>query len=165
MLSTQFFIASAALPALVNSVTYFCMLLPFLRLPPCCCANYCVLNSESVLKIVFSSRQNIFGVCKVKPHGSLVPVGSTHRCFTPDYQRRRLQRSFGNLSLRRTHLGASFVLRCFQHLSLPHLLPGSAIGMTTRTPVMRPRSSRTGAAPSGSPAPTADKGPGISTTF
>ena len=51
VLSTQFFIASAALPALVKSVTYFSMLLPLLRLSPCCCANYCVLNSESKLKI------------------------------------------------------------------------------------------------------------------
>ncbi len=83
MLSTQFFIASAALPALVKSVTYFCMLLPFLRLPPCCCANYCVLNSESVLKI-FSHPPKHLRRCKVKPHGSLVPVSSTHRCaYTP----------------------------------------------------------------------------------
>ena len=51
VLSTQFFIASAALPALVKSVTYFSMLFPFRRLSPCCCANYCVLNSESKLKI------------------------------------------------------------------------------------------------------------------
>ncbi len=66
VLCTQFFIASAALPALVNSVTYFCMLLPFLRLPPCCCANYCVLNSESLLKIVrLLIRQNIFGVVRL----------------------------------------------------------------------------------------------------
>ncbi len=55
VLSTQFFIASAALPALAKSVTYFSMLLPFLRLSPCCCANYCVLNSESMLKL-FSSQ-------------------------------------------------------------------------------------------------------------
>ncbi len=64
VLSTQFFIASAALPALVKSVTYFSMLLPFRRLSPCCCANYCVLNSESKLKI-FSIRQNIFGVVRL----------------------------------------------------------------------------------------------------
>ncbi|MEG3581335.1 hypothetical protein V5H46_28340, partial [Klebsiella quasipneumoniae subsp. quasipneumoniae] len=51
VLSTQFFIASAALPALAKSVTYFSMLFPFLRLSPCCCANYCVLNSESKLKM------------------------------------------------------------------------------------------------------------------
>ncbi len=44
VLCTQYFIASAALAALVKSVTYFSMLLPFLRLPPCCCANYCVLQ-------------------------------------------------------------------------------------------------------------------------
>ncbi len=63
VLSTQFFIASAALPALVKSVTYFSMLLPFRRLSPCCCAN-CVLNSESKLKIL-SIRQNIFGVVRL----------------------------------------------------------------------------------------------------
>ena len=64
VLSTQFFIASAALPALVKSVTYFSMLLPLLRLSPCCCANYCVLNSESKLKIL-SNRQNSFGVVRL----------------------------------------------------------------------------------------------------
>ena len=65
VLSTQFFIASAALPALVKSVTYFSMLLPLLRLSPCCCANYCVLNSESKLKIFSQIRQNIFGVVRL----------------------------------------------------------------------------------------------------
>ncbi len=65
VLSTQFFIASAALPALVKSVTYFSMLLPFRRLSPCCCANYCVLNSESKLKIFSQIRQNIFGVVRL----------------------------------------------------------------------------------------------------
>ncbi len=84
VLSTQFFIASAALPALVNSVTYFSMLLPFLRLPPCCCANYCVLNSESKLKIVSNPPKQLRR-CKVKPHGSLVSVSSTYRyAYTPD---------------------------------------------------------------------------------
>ncbi len=83
VLSTQFFIASAALPALVKSVTYFSMLLLFRRLSPCCCANYCVLNSESELKI-FSNPPKHLRRCKVKPHGSLVPVSSTHRCaYTP----------------------------------------------------------------------------------
>ncbi len=65
VLSTQFFIASAALPALVKSVTYFSMLLPLLRLSPCCCANYCVLNSESKLKIFSQIRQNSFGVVRL----------------------------------------------------------------------------------------------------
>ncbi len=83
VLSTQFFIASAALPALVNSVTYYSMLLPFRRLSPCCCANYCVLNSESKLKILSNPPKHLRR-CKVKPHGSLVPVSSTHRCaYTP----------------------------------------------------------------------------------
>ncbi len=62
VLSTQFFIASAALPVLAKSVTYLSMLLPFLRLSPCYCANYCVLNSESKLKLL---RQNIFGVVRL----------------------------------------------------------------------------------------------------
>ncbi len=66
VLCTQFFIASAALPALVNSVTYFCMLLPSLRLPPCLSVKSFGLNSESELKIVvFSIRQNIFGVVRL----------------------------------------------------------------------------------------------------
>ena len=66
VLSTQFFIASAALPALAKSVTYLSMLPPFLRLSPCCCANYCVLNSESKLKLLSSQiRQNIFGVVRL----------------------------------------------------------------------------------------------------
>ena len=83
VLSTQFFIASAALPALVKSVTYFSMLLPLRRLSPCCCANYCVLNSESKLKTLSNPPKHLRR-CKVKPHGSLVPVSSTHRCaYTP----------------------------------------------------------------------------------
>ena len=65
VLSTQFFIASAALPVLAKSVTYLSMLLPFLRWPPCCCANYCARQSESELKIVFQIRQNIFGVVRL----------------------------------------------------------------------------------------------------
>ncbi len=43
----------------------------------------CVLNSESVLKIVSHPPKHLRR-CKVKPHGSLVPVSSTHRCaYTP----------------------------------------------------------------------------------
>ncbi|WP_337039151.1 MULTISPECIES: hypothetical protein, partial [Pseudescherichia] len=65
VLGTQYFIASAALPALAKSVTYFSMLLPFLYWPPCCCANYCARQSESKLKIVTQIRQNIFGVVRL----------------------------------------------------------------------------------------------------
>ncbi len=44
---------------------------------------YYVLNSESKLKI-FSNPPKHLRRCKVKPHGSLVPVSSTHRCaYTP----------------------------------------------------------------------------------
>ena len=66
-----------------TSVTYSCMLLPLLYLPPCRCANYCALqsgiNTENSLNPPKHLRR-----CKVKPHGSLVPVSSTHRCaYTP----------------------------------------------------------------------------------
>ncbi len=83
VLCTPYFIASAALAALVKSVTYFSMLLPFLRLPPCCCANYCVLQSGILAENSLKSPKQLRR-CKVKPHGSLVPVSSTHRCaYTP----------------------------------------------------------------------------------
>ena len=67
----------------LTSVTYLCMLLPSLHLPPCRCANYCALqsgiNAENSLNPPKHLRR-----CKVKPHGSLVPVSSTHRCaYTP----------------------------------------------------------------------------------
>ncbi len=50
------------------------------------------------------------------------------------------------------------MLRCFQHLSLPHLATGQCLWATTRTPVMRPlRSSRTRSSPLNSPAPRRDR--------
>ncbi len=97
--------------------------------PPC---KFCfirpLLRSDLIcirLKI-FSHPPKHLRRCKVKPHGSLVPVSSTHRCaYTPGLSTSSsstfLQDSQG---VRRTHLGASFVLRCFQHLSLPHLATG-----------------------------------------
>jgi hypothetical protein len=40
------------------SVTYFCMLLPFLHLPPCLSVkSFVPENPESLLKIVFSSAK------------------------------------------------------------------------------------------------------------
>ncbi len=66
--------------------------------------------------------------CQVKPHGSLVLVSSTYRYATlthPTYQRLSLKRSFRTLKESgKTHLKASFPLRCFQRLSLPHLATG-----------------------------------------
>ncbi len=75
---------------------------------------------------IFSHPPKQLRRCKVKPHGSLVPVSSTHRCaYTPGLSTSSsstfLQDSQG---VRENHLGASFVLRCFQHLSLPHLATG-----------------------------------------
>ncbi len=60
-----------------------CMLLPSLHLPPCRCANYCALQSGIKLKNLSIPPKHLRR-CKVKPHGSLVPVSSTHRCaYTP----------------------------------------------------------------------------------
>ncbi len=76
---------------------------------------------------IFSHPPKHLRRCKVKPHGSLVPVSSTHTlAYTPGLSTSSsstfLQDSQGGSG--RTHLGASFVLRCFQHLSLPHLATG-----------------------------------------
>ena len=60
---------------------------------------------------------------RVKPHGQLVPVSSRHYCpYTPglstSWSRTTLQ---GSQAPGRSHLQASFPLRCFQRLSLPHI--------------------------------------------
>src|SRR3954468_2815717 len=60
---------------------------------------------------------------RVKPHGQLVLVSSTHYCaYTPSlstsWSRTTLQ---GSQAPGRSHLQASFPLRCFQRLSLPHI--------------------------------------------
>ena len=60
---------------------------------------------------------------RVKPHGQLVPVSSRHYCpYTPglstSWSRTTLQ---GGRAPGRSHLQASFPLRCFQRLSLPHI--------------------------------------------
>ena len=112
-----------------HSVTYRCMLLPDVSFAALLQRNifrfrrflYPVNKAENRL----SSPKRLWR-CKVKPHGSLVPVSSTHRCaYTPGLSTSSsstsLQETHG---LRKTHLEASFVLRCFQHLSLPHLATG-----------------------------------------
>ena len=60
---------------------------------------------------------------RVKPHGQLVPVSLTcHHASTPG-----LSTSWSRTTLKedqvlgRSHLQASFPLRCFQRLSLPHI--------------------------------------------
>ncbi len=98
--------------------------------------------------------------CKVKPHGSLVPVSSTHRCaYTPGLSTSSsstfLQDSQG---VRENSSRASFVLRCFQHLSLPHLATGQCHWhdnpntSDASTPVLSYWEQ-----PLSSPAPTADR--------
>ncbi len=88
---------------------------------PHSCAVINLYQAENLLSSPKQLRR-----CKVKPHGSLVSVSSTYRyAYTPDLSTSSsstfLQDSQG---VRRTHLGASFVLRCFQHLSFPHLATG-----------------------------------------
>jgi hypothetical protein len=60
---------------------------------------------------------------RVKPHGQLVLVSSRHYCpYTPSlstsWSRTTLQ---GSQAPGRSHLQASFPLRCFQRLSLPYI--------------------------------------------
>ena len=63
--------------------------------------------------------------CIVKPLGQLVWVSSTaHTAYTPHLSTSSSSTTLTNFKSGRTHLGASFVLRCFQHLSLPHLATG-----------------------------------------
>src|SRR5260364_427642 len=66
----------------------------------------------------------------------------------------------------KSHLEASFPLRCFQRLSLPHLATGNATGVTTGTPVVRPRrSSRTRRSPSQTSNAHADRDQTVSRRF
>lgn len=60
---------------------------------------------------------------RIKPHGQLVPVSFTpHSASTPglstSWSRTTLQ---GGQASGKTNLQASFPLRCFQRLSLPHI--------------------------------------------
>ena len=60
---------------------------------------------------------------RIKPHEQLVSVSSTpYSAYTPDlstsWSRTTLE---GGSTSGKTHLQASFPLRCFQRLSLPHL--------------------------------------------
>ncbi len=86
-----------------------------------------LLRSDLIyrLKIFLTPRKQLRR-CKVKPHGSLVPVSSTHCCaYTPGLSTSSCFNVPSGLSGVRviTHLGV--VLRsCFQHLSLPHFATG-----------------------------------------
>ena len=62
----RIFYPDTALASLVNSVTYLCMLLPFLRLPPSLSVKSFVF-AKSVIKAEnrLSVRQNIFGVVRL----------------------------------------------------------------------------------------------------
>ncbi len=98
--------------------------------------------------------------CKVKPHGSLVSVSSTHRCaYTPDLSTSSSSTFLQDSQrVRRTHLGEQVsCLDAFQHLSLPHLATGQCHWHDKRTPVMRPSGPLVLRSPLNSPAPTADR--------
>ena len=69
---------------------------------------------------VQSNRQHGY---RIKPHGQLVPVScAPHSASTPglstSWSRTTLQ---GGQASGKTNLQASFPLRCFQRLSLPHI--------------------------------------------
>ena len=77
----------------------------------CCCV------------IAFSRVSLVLQGYRIKPHGQLVSVSLTHYCAsTPD-----LSTSWSSTTLQGargpgiSYLEASFTLRCFQRLSLPHL--------------------------------------------
>ena len=81
---------------------------------------YFFLLAFSSLRRSCLSKQHGYGI---KPHGQLVPVSFTpHSASTPglstSWSRTTLQ---GGLASGKTHLQASFPLRCFQRLSLPHI--------------------------------------------
>ena len=79
----RLFYPDAALAALVKSVTYFSMLFPFRHCRLASAQKRSFLQIWYQLKICLSSPKHLRR-CKVKPHGSLVPVSSTHRCaYTP----------------------------------------------------------------------------------
>ena len=75
---------------------------------------------QNHLQAVQSNRQHGY---RIKPHGQLVPVScAPHSASTPglstSWSRTTLQ---GGQASGKTNLQASFPLRCFQRLSLPHI--------------------------------------------
>ncbi len=112
-----------------------------------------------------SSAKTSFGVVLLLPHGSLVPVSfnaSLRFLHTrPIISVVVFNVPSGRLKFQGTHLrGASFVLRCFQHLSLPRICftgrchwhdnPNTSDASTRSSLVL-------GAAPQFSAAPTANR--------
>ena len=83
VLSTQYFIASAALAAFVN-LSHILIYAPSVT-------SFAALPLRKLLRTTIRYQAEILSIppkhlrrCKVKPHGSLVPVSSTHRCaYTP----------------------------------------------------------------------------------
>ena len=78
------------------------------------------LPTETLRKSVQKNRQHGY---RIKPHGQLVPVScAPHSASTPglstSWSRTTLQ---GGQASGKTNLQASFPLRCFQRLSLPHI--------------------------------------------
>ena len=82
----------------------------------------CIASCARVLLLVACTPLDAQGY-RVKPHGQLVLVSSRHYCLcTPSlstsWSRTTLQ---GSQAPGRSHLQASFPLRCFQRLSLPYI--------------------------------------------
>ena len=84
-------------------------------------------GSEACLQGIWKKKSGLVALAiqgyRVKPYGQLVRVSLTrYRASTP-----RLSTSWSSTTLQggqasgRSHLRASFTLRCFQRLSLPHL--------------------------------------------
>ena len=82
-------------------------------------------NARTTLRVAnyFGHEPKPLQSYRVKPHGQLVPVSLTcYHASTPglstSWSRTTLQ---GDQVPGRSHLQASFPLRCFQRLSLPHI--------------------------------------------
>ena len=123
------------LPFSILSAFYPCFILS-----SCLCSSslFFLLNSKQAVHCTFlllrfssffnssfvslyTPNQNAWG-CMVKPLGQLVWVSSMyHYTYTPHLSTSSSQTTLTVLLTGITHLLASFVLRCFQHLSLPHL--------------------------------------------
>ena len=79
------------------------------------------LDTKEISKYIIDRDEEV--PFENKTHGLLVSVSSTpHSAYTPDlstsWSRTTLE---GGFTSGKTHLQASFPLRCFQRLSLPHL--------------------------------------------
>ena len=91
----------------------------------CWVCNRCLVEQSSCWKkcrvLYCIGKYRIDSAYRIKPHGQLVSVSLTHYCAsTPDLSTWWSSRPFRAVKLPgKSHLEASFALRCFQRLSLP----------------------------------------------